>query len=49
LAIFIAVSVLGSFQLALPAAIYSVVMYITAPLFGWLLLRKPQSEAVPAR
>jgi BASS family bile acid:Na+ symporter len=29
LAIFIAVSVLGSFPLALPAAIYSVVMYIT--------------------
>ncbi|MEJ1130716.1 bile acid:sodium symporter family protein [Variovorax sp. CCNWLW225] len=49
LAIFIAVSVLGSFQLALPAAIYSVVMYITAPLFGWLLLRKRQPEAVPAR
>ena len=40
LAIFIAVSVLGSFPLALPAAIYSVVMYITAPLFGWLLLRR---------
>ena len=48
LAIFIAVSVLGSFQLALPAAIYSVVMYITAPLFGWLLLRRGQPAAVPA-
>ncbi|RZL61473.1 MAG: bile acid:sodium symporter family protein [Variovorax sp.] len=37
LAIFIALSVLGSYQLALPAAIYSVVMYITAPIFGgWL-------------
>jgi BASS family bile acid:Na+ symporter len=49
LAIFIAVSVLGSFQLALPAAIYSVVMYITAPLFGWLVLRRRQPVAVPAR
>jgi BASS family bile acid:Na+ symporter len=49
LAIFIAVSVLGSFPLALPAAIYSVVMYITAPLFGWLLLRRRQPVAVPAR
>ena len=48
LAIFIAVSVLGSFPLALPAAIYSVVMYITAPLFGWLLLRRGQPAAVPA-
>lgn len=49
LAIFIAVSVLGSFPLALPAAIYSVVMYITAPLFGWLLLRRRQPMVAPAR
>jgi BASS family bile acid:Na+ symporter len=48
LAIFIAVSVLGSFPLALPAAIYSVVMYVTAPLFGWLLLRRRQPAVVPA-
>ncbi|WP_431111987.1 bile acid:sodium symporter family protein [Variovorax paradoxus] len=49
LAIFIAVSVLGSFELALPAAIYAVVMYITAPLFGWLLVRGRQPVAMPAR
>ena len=49
LAIFVAVSVLGSFQLALPAAVYSVAMYVTAPLFGWLLLRRGASEAAPAR
>ncbi|GKT19337.1 bile acid:sodium symporter family protein [Acidovorax sp. SUPP2522] len=48
LAIFIALSVLGSYTLALPAAIYSVLMYITAPLFGWLLLRRP-ARAVPAQ
>lgn len=41
LAIFVALSVLGSYTLALPAAIYSVLMYITAPLFGLLLLRRP--------
>ena len=40
LAIFIALSVLANFQLALPAAIYSVSMYITATLFGLLVLRR---------
>ncbi|QDL52970.1 bile acid:sodium symporter family protein [Rhodoferax aquaticus] len=40
LAIFVALSVLANFQLALPAAIYSVSMYITATLFGMLVLRK---------
>ena len=40
MAIFVALSVLGSYQLALPAAVYSVVMYITAPLFGWLVLKR---------
>lgn len=40
LAIYIALSVLNNFQLALPAAIYSVSMYITATLFGLLVLRR---------
>ncbi|MFY3383435.1 bile acid:sodium symporter family protein [Paracidovorax sp. MALMAid1276] len=40
LAIFIALSVLGNFQLALPAAVYSVSMYVMAPLFGGLVLRR---------
>jgi BASS family bile acid:Na+ symporter len=40
LAIFVALSVLDNFQLALPAAIYSVSMYITATLFGMLVLRQ---------
>ncbi|MES2911047.1 MAG: bile acid:sodium symporter family protein [Pseudomonadota bacterium] len=39
LAIFIALAVLNNFQLALPAAIYSVCMYVTATLFGLLVLR----------
>jgi BASS family bile acid:Na+ symporter len=40
LAIFVALSVLANFQLALPAAIYSVSMYLTATVFGWLVLRR---------
>lgn len=40
LAIYIAMSVLGSITLALPAAIYSIVMFITAALFSWYLARK---------
>jgi BASS family bile acid:Na+ symporter len=40
LAIFVALSVLGNFQLALPAAIYSVCMYLTASLFGMGVLRR---------
>lgn len=40
LAIFIALAVLNNFQLALPAAIYSVSMYVTATLFGLLVLRR---------
>src|SRR3989344_5438601 len=45
LAIFIALSVLGNFQLALPAAIYSVSMYILAALFGGLVLRRGAQPA----
>lgn len=40
LAIYIAMSVLGSFTLALPAAIYSIVMFVTAALFSLYLARK---------
>ncbi len=39
LAIFVALAVLNNFELALPAAIYSVSMYVTASLFGMLVLR----------
>lgn len=48
LAIFVALSVLQNFQLALPAAIYSVSMYLTAALFGLLVLRRRQGVAVAA-
>lgn len=39
LAMFIAISVLNDFQLALPAALYSASMYLTATVFGLLVLR----------
>lgn len=45
LAIFVALAVLDNFQLALPAAIYSVSMYITATLFGLLVLRRAGGSA----
>ena len=48
LSLFIALSVLDNFQLALPSAIYSVSMYITATLFGLLVLRRERSSQQPA-
>jgi BASS family bile acid:Na+ symporter len=40
LAIYIAMSVLNSFPLALPAAVYSIIMFITAAIFSFILSRK---------
>lgn len=49
LAIFVAVSVLGDFQLMVPAAIYSVSMYVLATAFGFLVLgRRPALAAARA-
>jgi bile acid:Na+ symporter, BASS family len=46
LSLYVALSVLSNFQLALPAAIYSVSMYVTATLFGLLVLgRKSESHS----
>jgi bile acid:Na+ symporter, BASS family len=44
LPIFIALSVLQNFELALPAAVYSVSMYITATLFGLLVLKRQPAQ-----
>ena len=46
LAIFVALSVLGDFQLMLPAAIYSVSMYVLATAFGFLVLGRKRGAAV---
>jgi BASS family bile acid:Na+ symporter len=35
LAIFIALNVLGSSAMSVPAAIYSIIMFVTAAVFGW--------------
>lgn len=43
LAIYIALSVLGSVAIGLPAALYSISMYITGVLFGILVLRRRAS------
>lgn len=49
LAIFIALAVLNNLQLAMPAAIYSASMYLTATAFGWLVLRRaaPMASRLP--
>jgi BASS family bile acid:Na+ symporter len=48
LAIYVALSVLGSVQLALPAAIYSICMYFTAALFGLLISRHRRAPSAVA-
>ena len=45
LSLYVALSVLNNFQLALPAAIYSVSMYVTATLFGLLVLGRRREAA----
>ncbi len=43
LALYIAMTVLGSFELAIPAAVYSVFMFLTAGAFSVYLAKKNQS------
>lgn len=47
LAIAVAISVLGSVELAVPAAVYGVLMFPVAAVFGWGITRSSRS-AVPA-
>jgi BASS family bile acid:Na+ symporter len=49
LAITIAISVLDSVELAVPAAVYSVIMFPAAAVFGWLITRSSRSTAVEER
>src|SRR5688572_19273764 len=46
LAIAIAISVLGSVELAVPAAVYSVIMFPAAALFGWAITRSQERAPV---
>ncbi len=45
LAIFVALTVLGDFQLMLPAAVYSVSMYVLATAFGFFVLGRYKGSA----
>lgn len=47
LSLYIALSVLKDFQLALPSALYSISMYITAAAFGVLVLRRRRPPGPP--
>jgi BASS family bile acid:Na+ symporter len=47
LAIAVAISVMGSVQLAVPAAVYSVVMFPLAAAAGWVLTRGGRDTAEP--
>ena len=44
LAITIAISVLGSTELAVPAAVYGVLMFPVAAAFGWLITRRTAGD-----
>ena len=44
LAITIAISVLGSVELAVPAAVYSVLMFPAAAVFGWFITRRESRD-----
>src|SRR5918998_835104 len=46
LAIAIAISVLDSVELAVPAAVYSVIMFPAAAVFGWAITRSAQHRDV---
>jgi BASS family bile acid:Na+ symporter len=46
LAIAVAISVLGSVELAVPAAVYSVIMFPAAALFGWAITRSVRRDAL---
>jgi BASS family bile acid:Na+ symporter len=52
LAIAVAIGVLGSVELAVPAAVYGVVMFPVVALFGWAMVRltsrAPADEGAPA-
>lgn len=48
IAITIAISVLGSTEMAIPAAVYGVLMFPLAAVFGWLVTRRqPRPAPVP--
>jgi bile acid:Na+ symporter, BASS family len=49
LAIAVAGNVLGSPAMTIPPAVYSVIMFFTAALFGWIVSRRVEAADDPAR
>ncbi|WP_202842869.1 bile acid:sodium symporter family protein [Luteimonas saliphila] len=49
LAIFIALNVLGNAAMSIPAAVYSLLMFLTAALFGWRMARRANAPASPGQ
>jgi BASS family bile acid:Na+ symporter len=41
LAIYVALNVLGSTAMSVPAAVYSLIMFVTAAAFAWWVQRRP--------
>ena len=42
LAIYIALNVIGNSAMSIPPAVYGLIMFFTAAIFGYLVSRKPQ-------
>ncbi|GAB08547.1 hypothetical protein GOARA_012_00970 [Gordonia araii NBRC 100433] len=49
IAITIAISVLASTQIAVPGAVYGILMFPLAAAFGWLITRRRSRDAAPAQ
>jgi BASS family bile acid:Na+ symporter len=48
LAIFVAVEVLDNTEISIPAAVYSILMFVLAALWGWLISRRATDRAATA-
>lgn len=49
LAIYIALNVMDNATMSIPAAVYSLLMFFTAAVFGWRITRNPARESVEQR
>ena len=49
LAIYIALNVMDNATMSIPAAVYSLLMFFTAAVFGWWISRKPARESAEQR
>jgi BASS family bile acid:Na+ symporter len=49
LAIYVALNVMDNATMSIPAAVYSLLMFFTAAVFGWWITRNPARESVEQR